>query len=191
MNQPLCRLRLLWVFDIAKLRQHSLELRMRESNVGSQSVDTIKFTRTHAGDHHSPDRSLIPDRRNGNAGHKTRRLHHHPRRHTRRCHRTVPMPWHPRQPPAWAGRHSERPRWDGRMRTDSGLREHRRRDHHGENCCRADELESGHSLISPFIDPLQDSRLVKIRTHIQVCGAFRTTRIFFEPHSAFSDSEFA
>src|SRR5260370_9760443 len=74
---------------------------------------------------------------------------------------------------------------------DSRLREHRRRDHHGENFCRADELESGHSLIPPFIDPLQDLRFVKIRTHIQVCGAFRTTRIFLEPHSALSDAELA
>jgi len=51
---------------------------------------------------------------------------------------------------------------------NSGLREHWRRHHHCENCCRAQDLESGHSLVSPFIDPLRDSQLLRLSASADV-----------------------
>jgi len=78
-----------------------------------------RVTRTDAGDHHSRGRYLKPGRRNDSAERKTSRSRCCPWRHTRRWRRAEPMPGRLR-PPALAGRHSERPRWDGRTRTRPG-----------------------------------------------------------------------
>jgi|SRR6266851_1934468 len=61
---------------------------------------------------------------------------------------------------------------------DSGLSEQRRCHHHRQNSCRTEDLESGHRLVSPSVDPLRDLGLAKISRLVQIRGISENANIF-------------